>query len=155
MDAHQICTRLPVPEVEFQSNQPMQVCFLSEAIASSNHSLLSPLTECIILVTICGRGLSHSQLSMVERVYGNAFLGFWLRHEWLDSILTKRIESLSPNYPTVSVVADPMLLFTIIVAQTTVIYLCKIMESLTGDGGIPGHCHRIPEAGIVGGARDS
>jgi hypothetical protein len=108
----------------------MQVCFLSEAIASSDHSLFSPLAECAILVTICGRALSHNQVSIVERVYGNASLDFWLRHAWLDSMLTKIIEGLSLNYPTVSVVADPMLLFTIMVAQSTVIYLCKIMESL-------------------------
>jgi hypothetical protein len=34
--AHQICTRLLVPEVEFQSSQPLQLCFLSGAMASSD-----------------------------------------------------------------------------------------------------------------------
>ncbi|KAI9879284.1 MAG: hypothetical protein M1830_009014 [Pleopsidium flavum] len=125
-----ICTRLPALEADFQSGHPMQVCFLSEAIAFSDHSLFSPLAECAILVTIYGRALSHNQVSTVEQVYGNASLDFWLRHEWLDSMLTKRMESFSLNYPTVSIFADPMLLFTFMVVQTTIIYLCKIMEPL-------------------------
>ena len=127
---HQICTRLPALETEFQSDQPMQVYFLSEAIASSNPSLFSPLAECAILVTIYGRALSHNQVSTVEQVYGNAPLDFWLRHEWLDSMLTKRMKNFSLNYPTVSIFTDPMLLFTFMVGQITSLYLCKIMEAL-------------------------
>lgn len=105
--------------------------FLSEAIASNDHTLFSPLAECAILATICGRAMSHSQVSNVERAYGNASLDFWLRHEWLDGMLTKRLETLASHYPVISAVADSMLLFAFMVAQTAVIYLADIIESLT------------------------
>ncbi|KAK0715944.1 fungal-specific transcription factor domain-containing protein [Lasiosphaeris hirsuta] len=125
-----ICTRLPSPELAFQGGHPIQVCFLSEAIASNGHNLLSPLAECAILATICGRAMSHCQVSNVERAYGGPSLDFWLRHEWLDGMITKRLEALSANYPIISAVADSMLLFTFMMAQTTIIYLCHIIEGL-------------------------
>ncbi|KAK3936680.1 pyrimidine pathway regulatory protein 1 [Diplogelasinospora grovesii] len=125
-----IRTRLPSPELAFQGGHPIEECFLSEAIASSDHSLLSPLAECAILVTICGRALSHCHVLMVERTYGSASLDFWPRHEWLDGVLTKRLETLSASYPVMPAVADPMLLFAFMMAQTTTIYLCRIMEAL-------------------------
>ncbi|KAK0746899.1 fungal-specific transcription factor domain-containing protein [Schizothecium vesticola] len=125
-----ICTRLPSPELAFQGGHPIQVSFLSEAIASNDHTLFSPLAECAILATICGRAMSHAQVSNVERAYGNASLDFWLRHEWLDSMLNKRLETLSSHYPVVSAVADSMLLFAFLVAQTAVIYLADVIESL-------------------------
>ncbi|KAK1765988.1 pyrimidine pathway regulatory protein 1 [Phialemonium atrogriseum] len=125
-----ICTRLPSAEADFQRGQPTQVCFLSEAITSDNTEQFSPLAECVILVTICGRALSHSQVSTIERIYGNEPLDFWQRHEWLDATLTKRTESLSLRYSAASGGGDPMLLFTLMVSQATVIYLCKILESL-------------------------
>ena len=127
---NQICTRLPSAEADFQRGQPTQVCFLSEAITSDNTEQFSPLAECVILVTICGRALSHSQVSTIERIYGNEPLDFWQRHEWLDATLTKRTESLSLRYSAASGGGDPMLLFTLMVSQATVIYLCKILESL-------------------------
>jgi hypothetical protein len=110
------------------------VCFLSEAIASHEHALLSPLAECAILVTICGRAMSHSQVSSVERAaYGNASTDFWLRHEWLDGMLNKRLNALTVTYPVVSAVTDPMLLFAFMVARTTVVYLAGIIEGYGAD----------------------
>jgi len=127
----QICTRLPSPELAFQGGHPIQLCFLSEAIASNDHALFSPLAECAILVTICGRAMSHSQVSKVEKAaYGNASLDFWLRHEWLDGMLNKRLDALTVTYPVVSAVADSMLLFAFMLAQTTVVYLANIIEGL-------------------------
>lgn len=130
MLTRQICTRLPSPELAFQGGHPIQVSFLSEAIASNDHTLFSPLAECAILATICGRAMSHAQVSNVERAYGNASLDFWLRHEWLDNMLNKRLETLTSHYPVVSAVADSMLLFAFLVAQTAIIYLADVIESL-------------------------
>lgn len=117
----------------FQGGHPIQVCFLSEAIASNNHALLSPLAECAILVTICGRAMSHSQVSKVEQAYGNASVDFWLRHEWLDGLLNGRLEALSASYPVMSAITDSMLLFSFMLAQTTVIYLANIIEGFETD----------------------
>ncbi|KAL8907695.1 MAG: hypothetical protein Q9207_001264 [Kuettlingeria erythrocarpa] len=101
--------------------------FLSEAIASSNQ--FSPLAECAITATICGRVLSHNHVSSAEQIYGNAALDFWLRHEWLHGILVKRRDSLSFNYPSVSAFADPMLIFALMAVHATSIYLCEIAET--------------------------
>jgi len=106
------------------------VCFLSEAIASNEHAVFCPLAECAILVTICGRAMSHRQVSNVERAYGNTPHDFWVRHEWLDGMINRRLDALMINYPVVSAVGDPMLLFAFMLAQTTVIYLTSIMEGL-------------------------
>lgn len=129
-----ICTRLPSPELAFQSGHPIQVCFLSEAIASQDHTLFSPLAECAILVTICGRAMSHSQVSNVERAaYGDVSMDFWLRHEWLDGTLNKRLNALAVAYPAAATATDSMLLFAFMVAQTAVIYLASIIEGLGAD----------------------
>ncbi|KAK1759001.1 pyrimidine pathway regulatory protein 1 [Echria macrotheca] len=129
-----ICTRLPSPEIAFQGGHPIQMGFLSEAIASPDHSLFSPLAECAILVTICGRTMSHSQVSTVEQAYGNnAPLDFWLRHEWLDGLLTRRLDALRVNYPVVSAVTDSMLLFALVLGQAAVVYLTSIMDKLGGE----------------------
>ncbi|KAL8692798.1 MAG: hypothetical protein Q9218_002239 [Villophora microphyllina] len=94
----------------------------------SDHNLYSPLAECAILATISGRALSHNQVSTVERVYGNASLDFWIRHEWLDSMLARRMETFLLNHPAELTFTDPMLLFSFMMMQTTIIYLSKIME---------------------------
>ncbi len=46
-------------------------------------------------------------------------------------MLKTRADILILNYPSASKHADCMLLFTNMVAQTTVLYLCEIMESMT------------------------
>jgi hypothetical protein len=78
--------------------------------------------------------MSHNQVSAVERAaYGNSSLDFWLRHEWLDGMLNKRLNALRVTYPVVSAVSDSMLLFTFMLAQSTVIYLTNITESFSAD----------------------
>ncbi|KAK4142516.1 fungal-specific transcription factor domain-containing protein [Dichotomopilus funicola] len=131
-----VCTRLPSPELAFQSGHPIPGCFLPEAIASGEHNFLSPLAEAAIVVTVCARPLAHSQAADVERALGNQSLDFWLRHEWLDSMLTRTLDSLSINTPVVSAMADPMVFFAFMIAHATTISLCQIAEST----GIDGNC---------------
>lgn len=88
-------------------------------------------TECIIIATVCGRSLSHGQKLEVERVYGDVSPDFWQRHQWLDAIVKKRIEILSLRCASAAEVVDPLLLFTYMMAQTTVLYLCKLVKSVT------------------------
>ncbi len=108
----------------------MQMGFLSEAITSVDQTALSPFTESIILATICGRVLSHRQQSAVEHVYSNVPQHFWERHEWLNAIWKTRADILLLQYPSSSQHSDCMLLFANMVAQTTVLYLCKVMEAM-------------------------
>ena len=70
---------------------------------------------------------------MVDGVYGSNPQEFWSRHDWIDSALTTRISMLSLTYPFQSEQMDPMLLFTKMIAQTTILCLHKIIESTTWD----------------------
>ena len=103
--------------------------FLSEAITGGDPTVTSAFTECIILATISGRALSHRHQSIVENMYVNATDAFWERHQWINAILTQRIDILSQRYPSTSQHVDPMLLFTCMIAQMTVLYLYITMRS--------------------------
>jgi Fungal specific transcription factor domain len=133
----QVLTRLPMPEVEFQSGQPVAMGFLSDSLAGSDFIATpqSSFSECIILATICGRTISHRHLSMVDGMYGSNPQEFWSRHEWIDTALATRISMLSLTYPFQPEHMDPMLLFTKMIAQTTILCLQKIIESLTWETG--------------------
>ncbi|KAM7195353.1 pyrimidine pathway regulatory protein 1 [Naviculisporaceae sp. PSN 640] len=131
------CTRLPSPEMAFQAGHPVQGCFLAEAIASSDHSLLSPLAESAVMATICGRANSHCHVSRAERRYGCPPMEFWLRHEWLEVMLTRRLECLKASYPVLSASAatDPMMLFVFMTAQATVLNLSNTAMEASMQGG--------------------
>lgn len=104
--------------------------FLSEVITGSDQRTLSSFTECILLVTICGRSVSHRQQCTVERVYGNISQDFWNRHQWIDTILSQKIQILSLNDRYALELMDPMPLFTNMAAQATVLSLCKAIQSV-------------------------
>jgi hypothetical protein len=128
-----ICTRLPVPEEHFQDCTTSVGGFLSQEIADQSNRDLPPFTTLIIFVTICGRCISHEQQAGVELVYGNGSSGFWDRHQWLHSLLTRNIGALTwapvPSQNT----ADPMRVFAHMVAHTTLIYLYNISKSLPSE----------------------
>ncbi|OKL55498.1 putative Transcription factor [Talaromyces atroroseus] len=125
-----ILTRLPAGDSEFQSVQRVQMRFLSEEITALDPTALSPFSECIILATICGRALLHKHCASVERVYGHVSQDFWDRHCWIDNILTQRIKILNLKYPPASQNIDPMLIFTELVANTAVLFLYKIIDTM-------------------------
>lgn len=91
----------------------------------------APLAECVILVTICSRALSHKQIYTIETLYSSIPLDFSSRHEWLDGMLTRRLNNLQVAYPSITVADNPMIIFSYMVAHATVIYLCRIVESLS------------------------
>ena len=107
--------------------------FLSEAMSSLNQVVPCPFTESIILATLFGRALAHKQQASVERVYCDISRLFWDRHEWLDTIWRTRANILAYNYPPSSERSDCMLLFTNMLAQTTLLFLCNVLESLSWD----------------------
>ncbi|KAK9242368.1 hypothetical protein V1506DRAFT_562967 [Lipomyces tetrasporus] len=49
------------------------------------------------------------------------------QRRWLDSILTTWLQVLSKCYPSPTEAYDPLLLFTNILGQATVVYYCKGM----------------------------
>ena len=128
--------RLPAPEMAFQNDQPTVMGFLSEAITADDQCAMSPFAELIICATISGRALSHRHQSSVENIYvenvcTNAYQDFWNRHQWISTTLMQRIHILSNNYVPASQQTDPMLLFTNMLAQTTVLYLYNMMRFVT------------------------
>ena len=114
--------------MEFQSDQPTLEGFLSNVIGAKDTAHLSPFTECIILATICGRSISHRHQAMVERLYGHTSQEFWDRQQWLDNILTRRIQALSLQYFFPAEQMDPMLLFTVMLAHASFLHLTKTIE---------------------------
>nr|UBX54553.1 fungal Zn(2)-Cys(6) binuclear cluster domain [Aspergillus sp.] len=130
LNEHVICTRLPAPEMEFQSGQPVLGAFLSEAIMDVKPQTTSPFNECVILATICGRSLFHAQQYSVRFVYGDMAPNWTDQHQWLDNVLNNRLQILSQYYPSPAQICDPMLSFAHIMGQASVIHLYKGMESV-------------------------
>ncbi|OTA99701.1 hypothetical protein M426DRAFT_268911 [Hypoxylon sp. CI-4A] len=126
-----VYTRLPCLDTEFQRGLVPQESFLAETMSSGELRPHSPLTECVILVTICSRAVSHKQIYSIETLYSNIPLDFSSRHDWLDSMLTRRLNNLQINYPTLTVAEDPMIIFSYMIAHAVVIYLCRIVEALS------------------------
>ncbi|KAF2151099.1 hypothetical protein K461DRAFT_166727 [Myriangium duriaei CBS 260.36] len=125
-----ISTRLPASESAFQREQPIETKFLSQIITGNGDETLSPFTQSIILVTISGRCLSHQQQGSVERLYGNVNEEFWERHQWLDGILTSKIQSMLALSGHESEPAEPMALFTNMMAHATTLSLYMAMRSV-------------------------
>lgn len=132
---HQISTRLPAPEMAFQSDGPVLTGFLSEVMGAIDAVHHSSFTEFIVLATIGGRSISHMQQSTVERLYGHVSQDFWDRHQWLDTIITQRIQTLSLQYLFPSEQVDPVLLFTHMFAHAAFLLLTKIIEAMSRETG--------------------
>ncbi|KAF3771158.1 hypothetical protein M406DRAFT_217911, partial [Cryphonectria parasitica EP155] len=126
-----ICTRLPMSDLDFQSGNPVQGCFLPEALVSRSglYSSFSQLAEAAMVATISGRAYSHSNTSSMEQLYGNT-KSFWERHDWIDGLLMARMANLSQSYSSSSLYADPLLLQAHVSLQTGVLYMYKITEPL-------------------------
>ncbi|KAJ5826942.1 hypothetical protein N7447_003705 [Penicillium robsamsonii] len=128
-------TRLPSSEASFQNNEPTQVCFLSEALAMSGSTNfhastlipLSPFAECVVLAALHGRCMTHRRMSMLST--GTAAQEFWARHDQLTLAVEKRAQILaqSPSLKTIN--RNPMVLFTHMLAQKSVIYLSSTLET--------------------------
>ncbi|KAL2833688.1 fungal-specific transcription factor domain-containing protein [Aspergillus cavernicola] len=127
LNEHVICTRLPASDFDFQNGHQELGPFLSEAMTEPTLKGRSSFNECLILATICGRSLLQSQRYQISKAYGDMVLDWTEQRRWLDSLLTSRLQVLSQCYPSPTESYDPLLLFTNILAQATVIYFCKTM----------------------------
>ncbi|GKZ25831.1 hypothetical protein AbraIFM66951_002832 [Aspergillus brasiliensis] len=127
LNEHVICTRLPASDSKFQNGYQELGPFLSEAMTDSTLQVRSSFTECLILVTICGRSLLQRQQCQISKAYGDMTLDWTEQRQWLDRLLVSRFQVLSQCYPAPTESNDPLLLFTHILAHATVIYYCKTM----------------------------
>lgn len=126
-----VFTRLPCPDADIQSGLIRQESFLLEAMSSADPRHYSPLAECAILVTIYGRTLSHKQATALGSMYSSTPLDVCARHDWLDGILTRRLNSLEVNYPSTSLTLDPMIVFSYMIAYSAIIYMCGSIETMS------------------------
>jgi hypothetical protein len=124
----QITTRLPAPEAAFQSGQPVVMEFLADAISSSGPVLSSPFIELVMVATVCGRALIHHYQALVESNYNTSIRNFHDRHEWIHSSLVQRLEIIATHTTNTTENSDPVLLFTRMLGQTTVLYLYHTLE---------------------------
>lgn len=123
----QICCRLPMPEEAFQNSQLVIECFHSEGLTLTGAAAanLSYMSQFILLATACGRTIAHGQQSAVERTYGDPLQSFMDRHEWLDALLSQRLQAISP----ISRPRDPLFFFSHMMAQCTILKLYKVLQS--------------------------
>ncbi|KAI1377953.1 fungal-specific transcription factor domain protein [Hypoxylon crocopeplum] len=126
-----VFTRLPCLDADFQRGLVSQESFLAETMSSAEMRPYAPLAECAIIVTICSRALSHKQIYTIETLYSNIPLDFSSRHDWLDDMLKRRLNNLYANYPSLTVAENPMIIFSYMIAHSAVIYLCRIIETLS------------------------
>ncbi|RYO90884.1 hypothetical protein DL766_009703 [Monosporascus sp. MC13-8B] len=125
-----ICTRLPCPEEAFQSGKPVVMPFLSEVVAADAPIVvLSPFAESVIFTTLWGRTLNYQQLSAAQLPScGISSTDIRDRQLQLNGLVSRRILQFQQTYSTAAVESDSMLLFTSIIAQTTVLAFCNAAE---------------------------
>ena len=114
----------------FQCQQEVQTEFLSQVVAGISGQQLSSFAESIILVTLCGRCLSHQLQCNMERVYDTKSMAFLTRHLRLDSILTPKVQALSSRPSVRGEPCDPMILFADMAAQTATLLLSSALPSV-------------------------
>ncbi|KAL9606994.1 MAG: hypothetical protein Q9167_008049, partial [Letrouitia subvulpina] len=125
-DERLIRTRLPAPEVNFASNRPIDMGFLTDVIPVVGlewpQNNLSPFTECVIGATVCGRVLEHRQKAL-----GRPDQEFYRQHRALHALLTQRIRMIriytSLEYP------DPILAFVALAAHISMLMLYDLVNS--------------------------
>lgn len=130
-----IRTRLPAPEASFQSNQPVQMCFISEALAMTGSAQvdastmipLPPFAECVVLAALHGRCMTHRRMSLLSTGADEA-QEFWARHDQLALFTEKRVQMLAQSPSLKMVHCDPMVLFTHMLVHKAVIYLSSTLE---------------------------
>ncbi|KAK7973488.1 hypothetical protein PG988_007622 [Apiospora saccharicola] len=133
-------TRLPVPEAQFSTGRgPVAMPFLFDILGRSGYqgvgytsdvSSTSPLVESILAASLCGQNITHKTWSRMEQGYGGEMVTqeFCHRHQWLDSLVTSRIESLGAD---VSFLTDPLLILAALVAHMNVLILGEVIDSMS------------------------
>ncbi|KAJ5378243.1 uncharacterized protein N7496_005652 [Penicillium cataractarum] len=148
LDEDTIRTRLPAPEANFQSNQPIETDFLPEVLDGNGRApVATPFAECILLATLCGRCMSHRRMASAVTLSkgGSETREFWSRHDALAAAVEKRRQSIAQSFhgsnrsgkwnspsvpaPTSNLDLDPLLTFTYVLAQGAIIYLSTTTEN--------------------------
>ncbi|KAF2996707.1 hypothetical protein E8E13_005551 [Curvularia kusanoi] len=128
-DQHVILTRLPCPEKDFQSDEPVVMKFLPSPLLQSDNKAPSTFTDSIQLVAICGQLLSHQQQGVFEHTHGLISMEFWERQQQLDARLEQALKGMCLNDPYNLIFQDPMAYFTALAAQSSALMLYKSSQT--------------------------
>lgn len=119
-----IQTRLPMPESDFQNEQPAQTDFLMDAILEPIPQTRSPFSESIIFATICSQSHMESRSNGLE-----------IPKEYMPSSWGYRQDSMAGGSPRMRLLwhydpppassPDPMLILANLLAQLSVILLYR------------------------------
>jgi hypothetical protein len=106
-----------------------------------------------VFSALWGRALAHQQQSKQGQLYGRVAAEFRARQLWLDKVLARRMQLFQQNYPPTSVKVDSMLLFASLIAQATVLSLCKAVVSIAPTAAeyadlTAVYCQRAPQAAM-------
>ena len=118
---------MPAPENNFQSGQPVDTNFLSDALLVRDIKENNSLTEFAIIATVCGWAHSHRHLSMAKRTLSNPMQAFWDRHRRVERVLAPRIATMPPSHPVMMRRIGPIPLFTHVMVYTMTIYTYRTM----------------------------
>ncbi|CBF88304.1 hypothetical protein AN1029.2 [Aspergillus nidulans FGSC A4] len=133
-----ILTRLPSLEHNYQNNLPARTPFLTEAMAQTGQSTMSPFAECIIMATLHGRCMTHrrfyansnSTASGSEFESGAATRDFCIRQNWLSNAVDRRVQMLQ-QVSSPAVDSDPMLLFTQTLGYRATMHLSDTVQQVS------------------------
>lgn len=101
---------------------------LRHPVNSLDQSKLSPFTELVILETIFKDAIALRQKSSHNGC--SDFQHLREQHNLLIEMLTSRVNAIVQNYSKRLQHSDPILLFSAMLAQALILYLCNSLESL-------------------------
>lgn len=139
----QICTRLPVPDHEFQNGQPVCIGFLHDLLSKRSQTVKSPLNECIMLAALCARISFHAQQHNKYLLHNQADYDSLEWRKPLDNALALRLQTLEEDYPSQKHSSDPALLFANFLAQASILYLWGNAQSLEWQNGSPSRSNSL------------
>lgn len=139
----QICTRLPVPDHEFQNGQPVCIGFLHDLLSKRSQTVKSPLNECIMLAALCARISFHAQQHNKYLLHNQADYDSLEWRKPLDNALALRLQTLEEDYPSQKHSSDPALLFANFLAQASILYLWGNAQSLEWQNGSPSRANSL------------
>ncbi|KAJ5593791.1 hypothetical protein N7537_010695 [Penicillium hordei] len=119
--------RLPAPECDFQNGRSVEMPFLATVLSSNTSSVFSPFTESIIFATIIRRVTTNTCDCSVK-----SSKSVWEKQISLNMIVQTRLKALSSKYQNFvfPLPDDPMHMFTMMLAQASVLYLYSMQHSL-------------------------
>lgn len=117
---YKICTKLPVPDSDFQGDCLVSGNFISQAITDPASQANSPFNDCLAIATLCGRGLLRNRHNNISKVYGDDNSDLSEHWRWLEDVLflKDQIKSRGDKF-------HPLGTFAQILGQVAEILLCK------------------------------